>query len=61
MAWKAIALIVLAAIVGTEAGKLKPLILSKSLSKNVVWIHDTFDNNFGIENDFDKYLKGSCW
>ena len=25
-----------------------------------VWIFDTFDNNFGIENDFTKYLKERC-
>ena len=27
----------------------------------VVWIFDTFDNNFGIKDDFIKYLKESCW
>ena len=27
----------------------------------VVWIEDTFDNKVGIENDFEKYLKESCW
>ena len=26
----------------------------------VVWIYDTFDNNFGIDNDFTKYLNESC-
>ena len=26
----------------------------------VVWIYDTFDNNFSIENDFTKYFKTSC-
>ena len=25
---------------------------------DVVWIYNTFDNNFGIENDFTKYLLG---
>ena len=29
--------------------------------KIVIWIYDTFDNNFGIDNDFGKYLKGYCW
>ena len=29
-------------------------------SEIVVWIYDTFDNNFGIENDFAKYLKENC-
>ena len=37
-----------------------PLVL-KSSSKIVVWIDDTFDHNFSIENDFTKYLKESCW
>ena len=37
-----------------------------SIGKNsflaiVVWIGDTFDNNFGFTNDFTKYLKDSCW
>ena len=27
----------------------------------VVLINDTFDNNFGVKNDFTKYLKESCW
>ena len=27
----------------------------------VVWIFNTFDKNFGIKNDFTKYLKESCW
>ena len=27
----------------------------------VVWICDTFENNFGIDNDFTKYLRESCW
>ena len=26
----------------------------------VVWIYNTFDNNFEIQNGFTKYLKGSC-
>ena len=26
----------------------------------VVWIYDTFYNNFRIENDFTKYLMESC-
>ena len=26
----------------------------------VVWIYDTFYNNFRIEDDFTKYLKESC-
>ena len=30
-------------------------------SEIVVWIYDTFDNNFEIKNDFTKYLKESCW
>ena len=29
-------------------------------TENVVWILDTFDNNFWIENDLTKYLKESC-
>ena len=32
-----------------------------SFSKIVVWIIYKFDNNFGIENNFTKYLKESCW
>ena len=27
----------------------------------VVWIYDTFDNNFVIKNDLTTYLKESCW
>ena len=27
----------------------------------VVWIYYTFENNFGIDNDFTKYLRESCW
>ena len=27
----------------------------------VVWINDTFDNNFGFQYYFTKYLKESCW
>ena len=27
----------------------------------VVWIYGSFDNNFGIKEDFEKYLKESCW
>ena len=27
------------------------------LTKIVVWIQNTFDDNFGIKNDFTKYLK----
>ena len=27
----------------------------------VVFISDTFDNNFGVKNDSTKYLKESCW
>ena len=27
----------------------------------VVWIANTFDNNFGIKNDFAKHLKRSSW
>ena len=27
----------------------------------VVWIYDTFDNNFWIKNYFSKYLKEICW
>ena len=26
----------------------------------VIWILDTFDNDFLIENDFTKYLHDSC-
>ena len=26
----------------------------------VVWIYDTFYNNFGFENDFNESLKESC-
>ena len=29
--------------------------------QNVVWIPDTFDDNFKIKNDFHKYLKESSW
>ena len=25
-----------------------------------IWIFDTFDNNFRIKNDFEKYLKEYC-
>ena len=28
---------------------------------SVVWIFDTFENNFGIEFEFKKYLKENCW
>ena len=34
--------------------------LSLLKSYSVVWISDTFDNVFGIEKDFTKYLKESC-
>ena len=27
----------------------------------VVWICDTFGNNFRIKKDFSKFLMGSCW
>ena len=27
----------------------------------VFWNFDTFDNNFGIENNLTKYLKESFW
>ena len=27
----------------------------------VVWIYDAFGNNFGIKDDFRKYLKKNCW
>ena len=27
----------------------------------VVWIFDTFDNNFEIKKKFTIYLKESCW
>ena len=26
-----------------------------------VRIYSTFDSNYGIKNDFTKYLKKSCW
>ena len=39
---------------------LNPLMLKSSL-RIVVWIFYTFDNIFGIENEFTKYLKKSCW
>ena len=26
-----------------------------------VWIYNTYDSNFGIENDFTNYLKETCW
>ena len=26
-----------------------------------VWNFGNFDNNFGINHDFKKYLKESCW
>ena len=29
-------------------------------SEVVVWIYDTFGNNFEIENGFTNYLKESC-
>ena len=25
------------------------------------WVYDSFDNNFEIENYFQKYLKESCY
>ena len=27
----------------------------------VVWVYSTFDDNFGFENAFAKYLSESCW
>ena len=36
-------------------------LMLKSSSRIVVWILHTFDNNFGIENDFAEYLMESCW
>ena len=27
----------------------------------VVWIYDTFDDNFEIENDLEKYMKEYSW
>ena len=30
-------------------------------SEIVVWIKDTFGDNFWIEDDFTKYFKESCW
>ena len=36
---------------------INPLILPSEI---VVWIYDTFDDNFEIENSFTKYLKESC-
>ena len=27
----------------------------------VVWNYDTFDNDLGIKNYFEKYLKEYCW
>ena len=29
--------------------------------ETVVWNYGIFDNNFGIKNDFTKYLKESSW
>ena len=26
-----------------------------------VWIYNTYDNNFAIENDLANYSKESCW
>ena len=39
---------------------MKPLVL-KSSSKIDVCIYHSFDNNFGIDDDFTEYLKESCW
>ena len=38
-----------------------PLMLKRFKLEIVVWIYDTFDNNFGIQNDFTKDLMESCW
>ena len=37
-----------------------PLMLKRS-SKNCRLDQNMFDNTFGIESDFTKYLKESCW
>ena len=34
-----------------------PLPLGHFKPESVVWISTTFDNNFGIGNDFAKYLR----
>ena len=34
--------------------------LMQFLPEIAVWISDTFDDNFGIEDDLTKYLKESC-
>ena len=28
--------------------------------RQVVWVFDTFENNFEIENESTKYVKESC-
>ena len=38
-----------------SSDRINPLIL-----EIVVWIYDTFNYYFEIENDFTKYLKESC-
>ena len=35
--------------------------MNRDLLEIVVWIYNTFDNNFLILNDFTKNLKESCW
>ena len=39
---------------------INPIVL-KSSSKIDVCIYHSFDNNFGIDDDFTEYLKESCW
>ena len=31
------------------------------MSSSSNWINDTDENNFGIDNNYTKYLKESCW
>ena len=44
-----------------SAGKVLTHECLKILLEIVVWTYDSFDYNFGLENDFTKYMKESCW
>ena len=45
----------------TTMPMLNPLMLIiGGLQEIIVWIYDIFDNNFGIQNYFTKYLKEGC-
>ena len=47
-------------VAGMDGLILHRQICLKHPSEIVVWILDTFHYNFGIENNFTKYLKKSC-